>query len=649
MGGINQIAPLGSLPVGDSPYAFNVIAAEYGLRVRLGWKEWCTSVLDASGASGQVRAMVPFQGSFKNGSTDKVFATTTKGIYDVTASSASPTLVVTFSNTSGEAGYGVSVVMATPAGRYLVYCDEVNGLYVYSEQTTAWTPVPLGVTAPWTANTAVAVGNKVVNGVNAYACTVGGITAASGGPTGYAGSAIVDNTAQWGFYQGPWVGATAYAVGARVVNGTSPKRIYVCTVAGTSAATGGPTTTASGIVDGVGTLRWNYVTDYYAPIGPSLADQQLGYTGDPANFVAATVWKSRLWLVERDSTRAWYLNVNSLFGTATSFDFGQKMRTGGPLVNLYNWSYDAGGGLDTQLVAIGSSGDVVIYQGTDPSSASTFGIKGSWSVGGVPYGRRIATEYGGDMLVMSTLGLVPLSRLVVGQPVVVGERSVYATDKIGPLFALAVSQGRLVPGWAMALHPEDNSLLLLAPTTAGGQPDIYAMSFASRGWFQYRELPMYSCAAFDGQMYFGTTDGRVCINTGYNDGQQLGSAYTAPIRYAFSTGFTNLGTTKQKRIAMVRPYIQSQTPNPAIAAVARFDFDLSEPAQPSASNLTKTGSLWDTAKWDANVWPGAYVALKQLSGATGTGRHVALAVVGSAISRTVFVSCDVWFEVGGDL
>jgi len=52
-----------------------------------------------------------------------------------------------------------------------------------------------------------------------------------------------------------WTGSTAYSVGNLVLNGAG---IYICTTAGTSAASGGPTGTGTGITDG--SVVWNYVT-----------------------------------------------------------------------------------------------------------------------------------------------------------------------------------------------------------------------------------------------------------------------------------------------------------------------------------------------------------------------------------------------------
>lgn len=57
-----------------------------------------------------------------------------------------------------------------------------------------------------------------------------------------------------------WVTTTGYTVGEYVTNDTGPVKVYVCTTAGTSGATG-PTGTSSGITDG--TCVWNYVSQDY--------------------------------------------------------------------------------------------------------------------------------------------------------------------------------------------------------------------------------------------------------------------------------------------------------------------------------------------------------------------------------------------------
>lgn len=60
-------------------------------------------------------------------------------------------------------------------------------------------PTPPG---PWTALSAYALDDQVINGGNVYVCVVAGISAAAGGPVGV-GSGIVDDTVTWD-YVGPF-------------------------------------------------------------------------------------------------------------------------------------------------------------------------------------------------------------------------------------------------------------------------------------------------------------------------------------------------------------------------------------------------------------------------------------------------------------
>lgn len=70
---------------------------------------------------------------------------------------------------------------------------------------------------PWQANTAYVMGQSCSNNGNVYACTVGGTSASSGGPSGTAGGSITDGTATWGYAQHP-VGLSVLASGTAGVN-----------------------------------------------------------------------------------------------------------------------------------------------------------------------------------------------------------------------------------------------------------------------------------------------------------------------------------------------------------------------------------------------------------------------------------------------
>lgn len=496
---------------------FNLVGAEYGLRARLGSREWCTGLAGTSDTL--VRSVVPFAGAAENGANDRLFATTSAGIYDVTTSSTSPTLVYAFVTPSGDAGYGVAHVMVTAsAGHFLIYCDEENGMHVYSEASDTWTAPAMG-----------------------------------------AGAGEIDNV-------------------------------------------------------------------------------------DPADLVFCTVFKGRPWFVERGTASLWYLDAGALYGAATKFGLGTRLRAGGPLVGVWNWTYDGGAGLDDSLVAVSGGGDVVIYGGTDPSSSSTFGLKGVWYAGGgLPRGRNIATNYGGDMLLMSRVGIIPLSKLVIGGTIDVRQ---YQTADIASLFNRLMLSKSTLRGWSIRMHPEENALMVTVPVSEDAATTQLAMSLATQGWSEYRGLPIFSSEVFGGKLYFGTTDGRVCINDGYVDGVTLADPDSyANVEYALLSSFQNLGTPRKKRVQMIKPIILSESSGQTYGTSAKYDFDFGELAPPSPA--TATGTLWDSATWDASVWSAEYVPTLDVRGSTGLGSHVAIAMRGSAASRTIIVGFDVFFDMGG--
>src|SRR6185369_5567338 len=332
--------------------------------------------------------------------------------------------------------------------------------------------------------------------------------------------------------------------------------------------------------------------------------------------------------------------VNSFYGTCTSFDFGAQFRHGGTLVGLWSWTLDAGIGVDDYLVAISSSGDVVIYEGTDPTLPTTFAIRGVWFVGGVPAGRRIATDFGGDLLILSSVGVVPLSKLVTATDV--SDTSQYATQKIGNLFNRSVATYGALKGWSLSIHPEDNTLLVTIPVADGQATNQLAMSLLTRGWAQYRKLPIVGSGAWKRKLYIGTADGRVCVNTDYLDNVNLAASSYSSISCSGITAFRNGGNATQKQVVMIRPTIISEGGSVANTFEARYRYDLTE-ASPPISFISNASNLWGSGLWGTALWGGGFVTEQPASGASGMGPDAAIAFRLEATSRTVLTGIDVVF------
>jgi len=118
----------------------------------------------------------------------------------------------------------------------------------------------------WVASTAYAPGSQVYNTGRLYVCVIGGVSAASGGPSGTS-AGIVDGGVTWDYVstgvglQEPldpipnWAPLTAYRIGDAVYSDTG--RTYLCVKEGVSSGGSGPTGTGSHIVDD--SCEWNFV------------------------------------------------------------------------------------------------------------------------------------------------------------------------------------------------------------------------------------------------------------------------------------------------------------------------------------------------------------------------------------------------------
>lgn len=392
-----------------------------------------------------------------------------------------------------------------------------------------------------------------------------------------------------------------------------------------------------------GYVHYNEVGDVWTkPVAGSGAGEIDG--ADPDTFCFVTVWKKRVWFVERDSSRAWYLPVDSLAGVVEPIDFGPQFKSGGTLVGLWSWTKDGVDSVDDYLVGVSSSGDVVVWQGSDPASALTFGIVGTRSVGAVPSGRRICSSFGGELVLLSSLGLLPISQLFAG----VITPDAYVSAKIAPLLGEELTDRGTDYGWDVRQHPEDKTLIVCTPSEgASVDREQWVLSMSGgRGWAQHFGVPMNCLESWKGKLYFGTEDGRVCINDGDVDNNQLtGSSNATAIEWSILTGFSDMGTPAQKRPSQARPTFMTDGTEPQYTLEARFDYDRSD-VDSIAYVTPTTGAVWDTAVWDSSVWGSGVGTAGWWKGLAGIGSSVAIALKGASQSRTTLTGIYVKYTVG---
>lgn len=369
---------------------------------------------------------------------------------------------------------------------------------------------------------------------------------------------------------------------------------------------------------------------------------------NPNNLVFVMQFKSRLWFVERNCGRGWYLPVGAVIGAATRFDFGNKFNHGGSLVGMWSWTIDGGSGLDDLLVGVSAGGDVLIYKGTDPTSASTFGAVGQYFIGPVPAGRRQASNFGGELFILSQYGVLPMSALIAGRPV--DEQDVYASRNISPLISTDMNNFRTQRGWEMRNIPGENVFLVATPKQTNFPYKQYARSSKSRGWGIWQDVPYVTGDTWQGSFYVGSTGGVVYRITGNTDAVTLAGTGGVNIQFSLLTAFSEFGETSlYHQVQFIRPVFRAAAA-PTLSTQARYDYNTDDVTGGSVSTAITTYT-WDAAAslWDTALWGGDSTTIQSVSAGNGIGRAMGIAILGTSQAETILVRIDILFTSGGPL
>lgn len=509
----------------------------------------------------------------------KLFAFANTSAYDVTAKGVvgAPVLSGLANDKWQHCNFGTS------GGNFLVLANGVDSPLVYSG--TAWdniggaafnTTVTSITSSGTTATVTMAAPHGLKTGMSVI---VAGFT-----PTGYNGTYNI------------------------VVTGLSTFTYTLATAQGVTTVTGTVTPTGNFAITGV----------------------------DPKLFIVPCVFKARLWFVERNSLRAWYLPTLSIGGAAQPVDLANLFGRGGYLMSMGTWSLDAGYGLDDYAVFVSSEGQVAIYKGTDPASASTWSLIGVFDVGS-PIGRRCLMKYAGDLTLVSKDGLSPLSKSLMSSRVNSQEM---LTDKIQQAIGDYVTAYGANFGWEVALFPQENMLLLNVPVSSTVSWQV-AMNTINGSWSRFIGWNSTCYELHTDLLFFGTL-GRVCKawDTQADNGTNINFEALQSFNY-FGSG------AQLKQVKMLRPIISTDNAVSVLLGV-NTDFDQSAPTGIPTFSPTNA-ALWDVATWDGQfTWSGELAIKKDWQTAFGLGFCIAAHMKGvSNNAKLHWSSTDYLVQDGG--
>ncbi|WP_431321675.1 hypothetical protein [Rhizobium sp. YTU87027] len=412
---------------------------------------------------------------------------------------------------------------------------------------------------------------------------------------------------------------------ANIFNITTVADANVIPAAAVSGLTSGYFSTAQ-----FGTAGGDYLSAVNGTDTPRLYDGSSwtthAFTGLSAPSELSFVWSfaNRLFYIRKNTMSVYYLPVDSINGALSEFSLAGIFQEGGSLLCGGKWSMDSGDGLDDKWVVVSTAGEVAVYQGTNPGDASNWQKVGIYKIT-PPMGANATMQAGGDLLIGTEDGIVPISEAVNKDEAALSLSAV--TRNIEPEWKKEVVARRALP-WEIVKWPTNNMMLVSLPVPdAGISSAMFVANLETGAWCKFTGWETRSIGHYAGFGYFGTNTGTIHQMEvgGSDDGTPYVCTYVGLPDHLRTPGAFKI-------IHSARAVFLSNVP--FIAKIsASVNYQVTLPTPPS-SVANYTTDEWDSGLWDVAKWDSAGVG--QIS-----TKWVSVGKSGFIVSPQIQITCGV--------
>lgn len=308
------------------------------------------------------------------------------------------------------------------------------------------------------------------------------------------------------------------------------------------------------------------------------------------------VYRQRLFFAIKNSLRIAYLPINSISGSAVTYDMGAIFRQGGEIIAMGTWTLDGGAGPEDQLAVVSSKGEIAVFAGSDPTSPASWGLRGVYFIG-KPLGERPLYKYGGDLLFISENGLYPLSAAVQSSSI---DRVRAVTEEIRQYFNDSARDFGSFEGWQVFAMPDIPLLLVNIPSEPNRRQVI--MHAQTGAWGVLKGWNAYAFARINTTVYFSSSDTVWRVGGASDNGANITSTLIQ--------AHTDFGYPLAKQVTMVRPFFVTEGNFNYTLGVTDDFRTLAASTALAKTDLAGT-SLWGSGVWGTAVWGGTSTPLQE--------------------------------------
>ena len=339
------------------------------------------------------------------------------------------------------------------------------------------------------------------------------------------------------------------------------------------------------------------------PAAGAPSDGAATITYDPAKITPGVtdgknltyVWKyrNRLFFIELHTMNAWYLGIDSVGGVLKLIPLSGSASRGGHLVCGFSWSLDAGDGLSEKCCFVTSEGEALIFDGTDPGNAASWRQNGRYYIS-PPMGMNAHTRIGGDVIVATVEGIVPMSQAIAKSR---GQLELAAlTRPIKPLWRAEVKAKRDKP-WSIERWDEYGGMFVAIPGGEPGERACLVANNATTAWGRFT----WDATCFvrmRADMFFGNHQGVImqAERSGYDDGKP----YVATLVGGWELFRSGSAMTVWHQ---ARAVFTAGNREPFVPQLdATTDYVVTIPPPPPPGSNPGVQDVWDQGEWDDALW-----------------------------------------------
>jgi hypothetical protein len=349
----------------------------------------------------------------------------------------------------------------------------------------------------------------------------------------------------------------------------------------------------SNLGSGFANARWQWVNFNASMLLVNGADTPQVFNGSTlsnstisgptvTDLIGVNVHKNRIYAWESDSQSFWYGATNAVGGSFTEFNLSRVGNFGGNLIAMATWNHDGGDGVDDYALFMMSSGEVLLYDGSDPGDAANWSLIGVFTIGS-PIAVRGIKKVAGDVVIITDQDFVFFSQVFQAGGAVLSQ------TKLSGAAVESVQNYRSNYGWEIELYPQASTgswLLFNVPVSTNVKYKQYGINTITGAAFELSNWNARTFGVYNDELYFGESTKVMKADDGLNDN---GNFIPCDVQAAF----TDLGSPAEKTVNSFRNTIKVDG-NVVLNTTVSFDYGQRSTTNTSSSVSSGTpwGSPW---------------------------------------------------------